>query len=50
MEEILRKIEENTAPKDSFQITISSRTTDFISKFNPPLQLKKTKAVRNGTT
>ena len=43
MEEILRKIEENTAPKDSFQITISSRTTDFITKFNPPLQLKKQK-------
>ena len=43
MEEILRKIEENTTPKDSFQITISSITTDFITKFNPPLQLNKQK-------
>ena len=43
MEQILKKIEENTAPKDSFQITISNRTTDFITQFNPPLQLKKQK-------
>ena len=43
MEDILRKIEENTAPKDSFQITISNNKTDFITRFNPPLQLKKGK-------
>jgi len=43
MEDILRKIEENTAPKDSFQITISNNKTYFITKFNPPLQLKKGK-------
>jgi len=43
MEEILRKIEENTAAKDSFQLTISNNTTDFITRFNPPLQLKKGK-------
>jgi len=43
MENILRKIEENTAPKDSFQLTISNNTTDFITRFNPPLQLKKGK-------
>jgi len=43
MEDILRKIEENTAPKDSFQLTISNKTTDFITRFNVPLQLKKGK-------
>jgi len=43
MEEILRKMQENTAPKDSFQLTISNNTTDFITRFNPPLQLKKGK-------
>ena len=41
MEEILRKIERNTGPKDSFQITVSDNSTDFITKFQPPLQLKK---------
>lgn len=41
MEDILRKIEENTAPKDSFQLMMSSNTTDFNTKINPPLQLKK---------
>ena len=41
--ELLRKIEQNTAPKDTFQITTSSKTTYFITKFNPPLQLKKGK-------
>jgi len=43
MEDILRKIEENTAPKDSFEITISNNKKDFITRFNPPLQLKKGK-------
>jgi len=43
MEDILRKIEENTAPKDSFELTISNSTMDFITRFNPPLQLKKGK-------
>jgi len=43
MEDILRKIEESMAPKDSFQFTISNNTTNFIMKFNPPLQLKKGK-------
>ena len=43
MEDILTKIEENTAPKDSFQITISNNKTDFVTRFNPPLQLKKGK-------
>jgi len=43
MEDILRKIEENTAPKDSFQLTISNNTTDFIKRFYPPLQLQKGK-------
>ena len=42
MEDILRKIEENTAPKYSFQLKISNNTTDFITRFNPP-QLKKGK-------
>jgi len=50
MEDILRKIEENTAPKDLFQLMISKNTTDFITRFNPPLQLKKRKTVRNDTT
>ena len=36
MEEILIKIEENTAPKDLFQLTISNNTRDFIMRFNPP--------------
>jgi len=31
------------AHKDSFQLTISNNTTDFITRFNPPLQLKKGK-------
>jgi len=43
MEDILRKIEDNTAPKDSFQLIISSSTTDFTTRFNPPLQLKRGK-------
>jgi len=43
MEDILRKIQENTAPEDSFQLTISNNTTHFITRFNPPLQLKKGK-------
>ena len=41
MEEILRKIEENTAPKDSFQLTISNNTTDFITRFNHHSSWKK---------
>jgi len=43
MEDILRKIEENTAPKDSFQITISNTKTNFETRFYPPLQLMKEK-------
>jgi len=43
MDHILRRIEENTAPKDSFQLMISSSTTDFTTRFNPPLQLKRGK-------
>ena len=41
MDEIWRKIEQNTAPKDSFQITVSGNSSDFITKLHPPLQLKK---------
>ena len=43
MKDILRKIEKNTAPKDSFQLTISNTKTDFETRFYPPRQLKKGK-------
>ena len=41
MDEILIKIEQNAAPKDSFQITVSGNSSNFITKFHPPLQLKE---------
>jgi len=46
MEDILKKIEKNTAPEGSFQITISNNKTDFITRFNPPLQLKKKNSMK----
>lgn len=43
MEELLQKIEENTHTKDSIQVILNDNTTDFITKFSPPIQFKKNK-------
>ena len=43
MEQLLKKIAENTSPKSSFQIVVSDNKTQFKTKFNPPLQLDKKK-------
>ena len=42
-QELLKKIIENTSPKDSFQVIVSDDKTRFVKKFNPPIQLKKRK-------
>ncbi len=43
MKDLLSKIEQNTAAKDSFQIIVSSNQTRFNTRFNPPIQLDKEK-------
>lgn len=43
MEELLEQIAQNTAPTESNQIIVSSNKTRFRTKFNPPLELDKTK-------
>ena len=50
MEELLKQISQNTAqivqntsPKESHQIIVSSNKTNFRTKFNPPLELDKNK-------
>ena len=44
MQELLKTIADNTSQKDSFQIIVSGNTTDFNTKFNPPIQLNKNKS------
>ena len=39
MEEILKQIARNTRPKPSFQFIVSGNTTEFTTKFNPPIRL-----------
>jgi len=41
--ELLQKIVNNTDPKSSFQIIVSGDTTRIVTKFNPPIQLDKSK-------
>ena len=43
MEDLLKQIAQNTEPKESNQIIVSSNKTRFRTKFNPPLELDKTK-------
>ena len=50
MEELLKQISQNTAqivqntsPKESHEIIVSSNKTNFRTKFNPPLELDKNK-------
>ena len=43
MEPILEKIAKNTEPKSSLQIVVSNNKTQFKTRFNPPIQLDKTK-------
>jgi hypothetical protein len=40
-EAILKQIAKNTKPKQSFQIILSSKLTNFNTKFNPPIHLNK---------
>ena len=44
MQELLKTIADNTSQKDSFKIIVSDNTTDFNTKFNPPIQLNKNKS------
>lgn len=44
METLLQKIVDNTKPKNSFQIIVSGETTRIVTKFNPPIQLDKSKS------
>ena len=44
MEDLLRQIADNTASKMSTSIAVSNSKTDFITKFNPPLQLDNKKS------
>ena len=39
MEEILKQIARNTRHKSSFQFIVIGNTTDFTTKFNPPITL-----------
>ena len=41
MESLLQQIVQNTEHKSSFQITVTGITTNFKTKFNPPIQLDK---------
>ena len=43
MEALLEKIVHNTEPKSSLQIIVSNNKTRFKTRFNPPIQLDKTK-------
>ena len=43
MEALLEKIVQNTEPKISLQIIVSNNKTRFKTRFNPPIQLDKTK-------
>ena len=43
MEVLLEKIVQNTEPKSSLQIIVSNNKTRFKTRFNPPIQLDKTK-------
>lgn len=43
MEESLERLVQNTGPKGSLQIVVSSDKTRFKTKFNPPIQLDKKK-------
>lgn len=43
MEDLLEKIVENTKAKRSFQIIVSNEKTRFKTRFNPPIQLDKSK-------
>ena len=43
MEALLEKIVQNTEPKSSLQIIVSNNKTRFKTRFNPPIQLDKTK-------
>jgi hypothetical protein len=40
-EENLKQIAKNTKPKQSFQIILSSKLTNFNTKFNPPIHFNK---------
>ena len=44
MEDLLQKIVNNTEPKRSFQVIVSGNTTRIKTKFNPPIQLDKSKS------
>ena len=46
MEELFEKIAHNIEPKESFQIVVNDTKTRFVTKFNPYIQFKKTKATR----
>ena len=46
MEELPEKIAHNTEPKESFQIVVNDTKTRFVTKFNPHISLRKTKATR----
>lgn len=41
MESLLQQIVQNTKHKSSFQITVTGSTTNFKTKFNPPIELDK---------
>ena len=43
MEALLEKIVQNTEPKNSLQIIVSNNKTRLNTRFNPPIQLDKTK-------
>ena len=43
MEALLEKIVQNTEPKSSLQIIVSNNKTRFKTRFNPPIQLDKSK-------
>lgn len=43
METLLQKIADNTERKSSFQIIVSGDSTRIVTKFNPPIQLDKSK-------
>ena len=43
MEALLERIAQNTEPKSSMQIVVTDNKTQFKTRFNPPIQLDKSK-------
>lgn len=42
--ELIRQLVKNTSPKEETQVILSGDKSDFITRFNPPLELDNSKS------